>query len=455
MRRYCLILLLGLLPFFSWTQTVSPIDFMRMNPFQAQSNAATPLPYNGYFSIGLGNTNMNLSNGNFRYDNFFDFDADGRPKTINLNKLAGSLSEMNQMRMSVNEDVFGLGIATDKGMLTFNYRLRADAYLTLGDDLFQLAAYGNSAFMGTEHPAQITCDFNAMAFQEFSVGYQRNVSEKLSVGGRAKLLFGLLSVETNHCDIELMTDADTYGLRIKENLDMRLSTPVALTETEDGFQYQRPVLVGDCFKNVGFGVDLAAQYRFNKRFELVAALNDFGVVFWKNHTKNLYGTIAPAGQYYEDGSFFFNGLQIDELQKLINDKEYRKQYLNTLKSYFPYEMSDAEGYSRMLNVNPMVRGSFYLTPENRFSAQFQGVAVDGEFYPAFTVAYDGSFRSMFDVCVSYTMMRNSFDNLGLGLACNLGVFHIYATTNNLIGWFNPGNTSNMNAQIGIVFNFRK
>ena len=77
------------------------------------------------------------------------------------------------------------------------------------------------------------------------------------------------------------------------------------------------------------------------------------------------------------------------------------------------------------------------------------------FRPAMTLAYSGSFFKTIDVCASYTIMKDSYDNIGLGLAFNLGVFHIYAASNNVLGLFKPLNTSVLDAQVGIVFNLWK
>ena len=108
----------------------------------------------------------------------------------------------------------------------------------------------------------------------------------------------------------------------------------------------------------------------------------------------------------------------------------------------------------MLNSNLLLRGNFDVDAHNCFSLQVQGRFLGSGFRPAATLAYSGSFFKTIDVCATYTVMPNSYDNIGLGLAFNIGTFHIYATTNNVIGCFKPLNTSSLNAQVGIVFNLR-
>ena len=76
-------------------QEVSPVDFMRYNPYQMNANPATDLPYSSVMSLVIGNIGLDVQNTTWRYDNCFDFDAQDRPTTINLRQLANSLKEEN------------------------------------------------------------------------------------------------------------------------------------------------------------------------------------------------------------------------------------------------------------------------------------------------------------------------------------------------------------------------
>ena len=72
-------------------QEVSPVDFMRYNPYQTKANPATDLPYESAMSLVIGNIGLDIQNTTFRYDNLFDFNAEGRPTAINLRQFANSL----------------------------------------------------------------------------------------------------------------------------------------------------------------------------------------------------------------------------------------------------------------------------------------------------------------------------------------------------------------------------
>ena len=91
-------------------QNVSPVDFMRYNPYQMNANPATDLPYKSVMSLVVGNLGLEVQNTTLRYDNFFDFDAQGRPATLNLRQLANSLKEDNYVGFDANVDLFTLYI---------------------------------------------------------------------------------------------------------------------------------------------------------------------------------------------------------------------------------------------------------------------------------------------------------------------------------------------------------
>lgn len=436
-------------------QRVSPVDFMQMNPYQMKSNPAADLPYESVMSIAIGYTDLSLQHTGLRYDNFFDFDAHGVPATLNLRKLANGLNESNFLGINFDTELFTLYRSVGKGMLTFDWGVKVRGDLKFSDDLFKLLAYGNSAFVGEDNPANVDVNLNLNVYREFAVGYQHNINDKLSIGGRAKLLFGLANIASSNANIKLFTDPDSYALRIMEEVGVMASLPRVFKLENGALNANGGFMWGDLFRNVGFGIDLGAEYRFNEHFGVMAAVNDLGFIRWNLNNVKLESKIEDAGQFYDDGSFLFNGLDMDQLQLVISDEYYRERFMDTLKQYFPMGLNNAERYTTRLNTNVLLRGYYDIDGRNRLTLQAQGMFYNSGFRPAMTLAYSGSFFKKIDVCASYTVMKNSYDNIGLGLAFNLGVFHIYAASNNILGLFKPLNASALNAQVGIVFNLRK
>ena len=434
-------------------QEVSPVDFMRYNPYQMNANPATDLPYSSVMSLVIGNIGLDVQNTTWRYDNCFDFDAQDRPTTINLRQLANSLKEDNYFGLDASVDLFTLYKRLKKGMITINYGVKAQGDVRYNDGLFQLLGYGNSAFVGEGNPAKINMELSAVGYEELAVGYQWNVTEQLSLGGRAKLLFGVANVKTDAFDAQLFTDPDSYALRLKENIAMKAAMPNVIYVNDAGqLKADGPFSVGELFRNPGFGIDFAAEYRFNDQFSAVAAVRDLGFIHWGKNNISMTGQVNDAGQFYDNGDFLYDGLDVNQLQSLFSDEWYRERFLDTLQQYFQVEFSPLDKYNTALNTSLLLRGNYDLDARNRFSAQVQGRFMGSGFRPALTLAYCGSFWNNFNVCATYTMMPHSYDNIGLGVSAMIETCNIYLTTNNLIGLFTPLNMSAFNAQVGIVFN---
>ncbi|MBR1512765.1 MAG: hypothetical protein IJ622_00560 [Bacteroidales bacterium] len=456
-KIYCFLLVLVACVFGLTVQAqqAGPVDFMRMNPYQLKAHPAADLPYESVMSLVIGNIGLDVHNTTLRYNNLFDFDAQGRPTAYNLRKLANSLDERNFVGLDVNLDIFTLYRRLKTGLLTIDYGVKAQADARFNDGLFQLLGYGNAAFVGDNHPAKVNADVNAMLYHELAVGYQWNLNERLSLGGRAKLLFGVGDVNTQTVDVKLFTDPESYALRLEEDILVRTSMPSAITLKDGVIGGNGGFSASDLFHNPGFGVDFGAEYRFNDRFSAVAAVRDLGFFRWSANNIEMKGSVHDAGQFYADGDFLFNGLDVNQLQLIVSDEAYRKQFLDTLQQYFKIDYERGERYTTFLNTNLLLRGNYDLDAYNRFSAQLQGCFYGSGFRPALTLAYNGNFYKKLDVCVTYTMMPGSYDNIGLGIAgrffktCN-----VYLTTNNVIGLFKPMNASAMNLRLGIVFVLR-
>ena len=211
----------------------------------------------------------------------------------------------------------------------------------------------------------------------------------------------------------------------------------------------------ELFRNPGFGIDFGAEYRFNDRFSAVAAVHDLGFIHWGFNDIAVSGQINDAGQFYDGGGFLFNGMDADQLQLVISDESYRELFLDSLQRYFRLQFSSVDKYATMLNTNVLLRGNYDLDAHNRFSAQLQGKFYGSGFRPALNLAYNGYFYDKLDVCVTYTMMPHSYDNIGLGIGGRFfKTCQVYLTTGNVVGFFNPLNTSGMSVNLGVVFVLR-
>jgi hypothetical protein len=427
-------------------QDVSPVAFLRMNPYQTNTNVATDLPYTCYFSVGMGNFGANVQYPRFRLRDLFNFSFED----FDLIGFAKGLSDQNSISLNMNENLWTFGHKVGSGMLSFSHNYRVQATSEFGYSLFSLLVYGTS-LIGEDNATTVNFGINGQAYHEYAVGYQLRINKHLSIGTRAKLLFGIANIKTESFEMSFFNDPDTYALHIRENIGIRFSLPRLFQLTDDGLTMNGPFGLADFYHNTGIGFDVAVNYRINDRFSVATAVSDLGFINWSQNNMQLVGNVSDAGQFYDDGSFVFEGLSTDELQMIISDKSYRRMFLDTLKQYFDFRTEISDDYRSSLPTSFLLRGSFDLNEHNRFSAQFQGCFRSDGFRPAVTLAYGGSFFDKIEVSGTYTMMRGSLVNIGVGVGFNLGAFHIYGATSNLFS-INTGNSKWRDIQAGIVFN---
>lgn len=435
-----------------FAQIATPVDFMRNNPRAVFANPATYTADYGYFDMGLGGINIGAMKMGLKYDKFFQFNEQGQPVVLDLNKGIASLRNKNYVNTFVNVDIFHCGRRTNHGFFTYTHRLRERESFRFNKDMMELMAHGNAAFLGESNPANIEMGVAAKVFQEFDFGYQMSLTEQLNVGLRLKFLMGYADSKSQTLNVKLFTDPETYALRMMGNVGIRASLPYEFYMEDDKIKIKdRRFNPAALFKNYGFGIDLGGEYQIDEQWGVAAAINDLGFIRWKDHALSFEGNLQDGGMLYEDGSVVFSGLTPQQVSAMIQDPNYFDGITDTLIQYVRYDLANLTGYTSGLNMNLMARGYYDLTPEHRFTAQLMGCNFGLGMKPALTLAYTGSFSGKYDVVATYTMMPGSYDNLGIGLSANLGGALIYVATNSIFGLFNPANRTQTHAQFGLSF----
>ena len=451
-RFFLTLSLMAMLASSAVAQIVSPVDFMRTNPRSVDANPATYTLDYGYFDMLLGGINLGVVNAGLRYDKFFRFNEEGQPIVLDLNSGVASLRDKNYLNTYANLDVFHCGRRTNHGYITYFHRIRELETMSYTKDLMQVLVQGNAAFLGESHPANIDVNVSARAYQEFNFGYQMSLTDQWNIGARMKFLMGYADVKSKALNIQFFTDPDTYAWQLMSDVDVRATLPYEFYLNDGELEIRDARFnIAKLFKNYGFGIDLGGEYQINGQWGVAAAINDLGFIKWNTHSVQFKGEVQDAGSFVDNGTLVFSGLTESQIDGMLHDSTYFVHLMDTLLKCFQLTPQSLGGYTTGLNTNMMVRGYYDLTPNHRFSAQLTGYNLGMGIKPAMTLAYTGSFKGKYDVVATYTMMKGSFDNLGIGASANFGGLLIYVATNNLFGFFNPANRSHINAQLGISF----
>lgn len=448
------------------------IRFSRLNPLANYYNPATYTPYNGYVSFPfLSNINFAMHNSGFKYNNIFNLGSDGTPQTITMDNFVDKLNEKNNiLAFNFSEEIFGFGFRIKNLFFSYSQRIKFEANYFYSQDLFGFLTYGNLNYLGPHDPANISMKFNTSMYSESSIGVHYKLNDHIYIGIRPKYLAGYMNINVSDLSFKLFTDPDDYSLKLNYNGELRFATPVPIFKVENnrivledfssmgGVSDYLNLAKGTLTGNSGAGIDLGVLYRINNQFGVSVSATDIGFIKWKTSTISIKTKPLTEGEFIDsEGNVIFSGLTTEVLNKLMNGASISEAFgvpasFDTLFQDL-FTIEELPYYVTSLTTKLSAEGYYQINESNRFSALFKGYIVNKAFVPAFTLAYNGNFWNMIDVIATYSMTKKSYANVGIGLGIRLGPVHLYGGTDNLLAIFNPLNSSIINAQFGLIFDW--
>lgn len=268
-------------------------------------------PTRGYLNLPLiGNFNIAANTNSLGINDIIDITKDGNDFLHN-NTLYNSLQQDNRVNMNLNANILSFGWFRGKNFWSFNAGLRMDVGAQINKDMFTMMRNMNGfdieSIAGQKQKYNMgNQSINMNAYAEIGLGLSRRITEKLTVGARAKVLLGLARTEVNieQFDLDLdipevpntgnmtqeelmnyeFNEEDWYGKGYSYNAKANVVTTLkggGMTFDDNnminGFNLDANSLG---IAGTGFGVDLGASYSIFKNLTVSAAVLDLGVMKW-------------------------------------------------------------------------------------------------------------------------------------------------------------------------------
>ena len=361
-------------------------------------------------------------------------ESNGSNYTLDMTKLANVFSNGVSVNSSYNHEWIGFGFRLRKSMWSFSINEKLKSRVLLPPDFFRLVFEGNGGDnVGDVFDLGFAMDF--IHTREFALGYSRSfIDDKLRIGGRIKYIAGINAIQTDRNDLVFETSEKAFTYNVKSDLKFNSSLmPIDSNATLNS------VLLGNP-QNSGFGIDVGANLKLNKKLSLSTSIIDLGVVQWKDNLKSTF-TKNP-GVYHE-----YRGMDIqDFLVDSSNQKKGFETFKDTLMEIIALDTS-SESFSTGLMGEFYVGGNIHITKNHNIGALMYGSFYKKEFYPALTISWNSQIGRILAFSASYTMYQESYVNLGFGAALKLGPEQFYITTDNAIGSVTD-NTRNLGIHFG-------
>lgn len=407
------------------------LSLLRDMPYNNYLNPGNRVKYKGIVGFGISNINLGVLNTSIKYDNIYMFE-NGIPVAIDANKFIQSLNDKdNSVKADFSLDILNAGFRVKKLFFNIDWRLKMNADLDYSKDFVGFFILGNGNYMGLDNPADFNINTDATLYSEVGVGAQYEINDKLTVGVRPKLLFGLANAGINSDRTRIYTDPDTYGISASVDLDIRTSSVLGInmgrigdiTNVFNADSIGNAIGKGSYAENLGFGIDFGASYVINEHWGVSASVCDLGFIKWKNamvKSVDVENTQVVA-QVIEDISNINIGI------------DYKSMIDNLLKNVWGNDsLFNGDSYKTYLNTRVMVDGYYELNPMLRITAIGQLCKHRDRMYPSFTLAYSGSFFRHINVAADFTVSKYSGTSVGLGFGFHFGPINFYAATDNVM-----------------------
>lgn len=409
-----------------------------------QANRTNPAFFPEYgLVVGLPGVYNGLKVEHLTYNTLFSADAQGK-QVLDIDAAIAGMEANNEIRNHLDIETLSFGARFGSVGLSLSHTFRFNAFTRYPKTMPQLIWQGNAQFIGE------TVDFapqlDLYGYQEFALGGMVDLGPAVSVGGRAKLLWGAGTLSSEQHRLRLNTDGEVYQLTL--DADYRLNSSGALQyegfdDVQTNFDFAAFSADRLTSGNLGFAFDLGAHVRLGK-LELAASVLDIGSITWKENVNN----------YNLQGNFEYEGL--DFAQGIFEDSTSFGSVLDTLQARYEIVETEEE-FKTSLPTRFYLSATLRLRDNWTVGGLLFGERYRDRTYAAAAVATNLQVLPVLNVGGIYAYRDGRFDNIGLNATVKLGPVQLLAATDNILTVFRPkdSNTANLRLGANLLFNARE
>lgn len=417
--------------------------FMEGSADRIQLNPALR-PTRGYVKIPvIGAINASANSNSLGTQDIIDV-IDSDQDFYNNDKFFNRLSTNNRLNVNLNSDIISFGFYKGAGFWSANIGLRTDINASIPKSLFEYLRiadnFDESMFGHTFDIRNERLSINA--YTEIGVGYSRPINEKLTLGGKVKMLVGLGNLDMNVQQLSI-TENGTESI-IKSRGFLKTSfhgLGLETSEGNDGKEYIDDIDFDD-FGTAGYGaaIDLGATYQLLDNLSLSAAILDLGFISWSKNASTIASTNNERTIYYDD----------------YYDPDFQPSY----PDYEPYYETASNGdvldfellgfevekqKSRTTSLaSTLVLGGEYAFLNNSLGIGILSTTRFNKIKTMSELTFSANYRpkSWFNTTLSYSVIQSCMKSFGLAVKLGplmLGTDYMYF----------GGNTKNVNGYLGL------
>ena len=330
-----------------------------LNPAFGNSQNYVAIPALGNVSVKMqGNFGLGdilFKNPNSGYYNYTFM----HPDVSVSEALSGFNKGDNKISADLGITILSAGFSAFDGYNTVELRSRTNINMNLPYELFEFAKdIRNKNYEFSD------IGMRAISFAELAFGHSHQITDQLRVGGKFKLLFGILRSDMKISGMTANVSGDQWLINsgnAEANVNMK---GIEFHNTTTDYKHRsgsyEHVDLGETkvkspgISGFGLGIDMGAEYEVMEGLKVSAAINDLGFINWSNNflLKQKQGTFTFDG---------FHDLKINDNNGISIDDQ-MDDYKDQLSDFVSFENKGDKGSKSTMLAATVNLGAEYKLP---------------------------------------------------------------------------------------------
>lgn len=440
--RKILLLVISFSLFGSGAFSQSQFMLYQLNHRLPQSNLVNPSFFPDYkVTVGLpvlSATYLTANSGNVSFNNAFTRTNDDSLR-FDPQKLASELDEKNRIDVNGNTSLFSLGLKLKRNYFSVSMNQRVDAGLVYPRSIFEFLGTGTGD--GYKMFSFDNFGLQGQWYNELAFGYGRQISNKLNVGARIKVLSGVAGLSLDNVSAKFISSTDSLHIHTSE-INIYTSGLDLLEANGTDNIFSSAV----AFNNTGYAFDFGANYRISDNLTVSVSVTDLGSIKWKNDTRLI--KISEVKYSYKGADF------LDVIGGNTNFDLFG-ELADTLGVLYEADTIENVEYTTNLSPKAYAGVSYDLGKMHSFGFLLYGDVFKGTFNPGVGLSYNLTLGHIWTIGVNASYRNKSFSNFGVGTTLTLGPIQIYALSENVSAFTETADATYVDARVGVNLVFGK
>jgi hypothetical protein len=391
----------------------------------------------------LSSVHLNYSNTYFSYNDVIS-SWKGDSIKLNPNYFLRKPGSKQQISLELFETILNFGFIYKQYYFNFNIEDKLDVAVNYPVNIIGLALQGNASQVGNNYDLS-GLKVSGTYYREWAFGVSEIINKKLTLGAKAKLLFGKASVRTPENDAFLYTSNPKYYLTAAAAFKVNAS-PLDITISDHGRISSVGLPDGTSAasfllnsKNKGAAFDVGAIYRYDDKIILSGSLLDVGFIYWKTTPVQVNAT----------STFDFKGIVFNPVTNSFDKiNETRNSFHDSLKV-----TKAQDPYFTGVSPKLYLAGTYDLYPNVNAGLMLRNQLNYGKLLTSATASVNAQYKRYLAGSLSWSYINGSLLNFGAGVSVRTPTFGFYAISDNVYGAFKYKSARLINLRFGFNFLF--